>query len=207
MQVSAHWIRRAGWWTLMLTCVVYAGFGFAMAGIEVGSWIDPAIDGKLRTLPRLFVVHALSGAVALLVGPLQFNRGLRRKSLRLHQATGQAYVCGVWISSVTAARLIPAFDVSLLAKIAFGSLAVLWFVTTTLGVRRAVDRRIIEHQEWMLRSFALSLFFVTGSLWMEVSRSLHYAEDLTYPIAVFLGWALNLGIAEVWLRSKRTARS
>jgi uncharacterized membrane protein len=183
--------------------LVYSGFGFAMAGIEVASWFGPAIESRLRALPKIFVAHALAGAAALLVGPLQFHGGLRRASLQIHRLIGRAYVYGVGISSVTAAYLVPAFDIPMAAKIAFGSLAVLWFATTALGLQRAVNRQIIEHKEWMLRSFALSLFFVTGSLWMGVSRSLSYAEDVTYPMAVFLGWTLNLALAEVWIRSAR----
>lgn len=147
------------------------------------------------------MVHALSGAVALLAGPL--HRGLRRKSLSLHRTAGRAYACGVWISSLTAAVFAPFFQVPAAARIGFGSLAVLWFATTTVGLQRAIAHRISEHREWMLRSFALSLFFVTGSLWMEVSRALPYAEEVTYPLAVFLGWVLNLAIAEAWIRAAR----
>ena len=202
MRISrGHWIWSAAWWALMLICVVYAAFGFAMAGIEVASWVDPTIHSKLRALPRLFVVHALSGAVALLVGPLQFHRGLRRRAVGVHRFTGRVYVYGVWVSSVTAASLTPAFDVPLAARIAFGCVAVLWFATTAMGLKRAVEGQLTEHHTWMVRSFALTLFFVTGSLWMEVSRSIPYAQDATYPVAVFLGWSLNLAIAEVWMRS------
>lgn len=202
---TGHGLRWVAWWALMATCVVYGGFALAMAGIEMASWVDPEIESKLRALPRLFVVHALTGAVALVAGPLQFHRGLRRKSPALHGVTGRAYVYGVWMSSVTAAGLAPFFDVPAAAKVGFGTLAVFWFTTTTIGLRRAIARRIHEHEEWMLRSFALSLFFVTGSLWMEVSRALPYPEDVTYPMAVFLGWLLNLAIAEVWIRAARGA--
>lgn len=205
MRVSTgSWLRRIGWWTLMATCLVYATFGLTMAGLEIASWIFPGVDSKLRTLPTIFVVHAVSGSVALMSGPLQFHRSLRDRSLRVHRITGRAYVAAVWISSVTAACLTLVFDVPVAARIAFGSLAVLWFTTTTLGLHRVMNQRIAEHREWMLRSFALSLFFVTGSLWMEVSRSLSWAQAVTYPIAVFLGWTLNLVIAEIWIRSPRS---
>ena len=89
---SGHWIRRVGLWTLALTCVVYAGFGPAMAGIEIASCVDPGIDSKLRTLPTAFVAFALSGAAPLLMGPLQFHHGLRRRSPWVHEVTGRAYV-------------------------------------------------------------------------------------------------------------------
>ena len=200
------WMRRVGWWTLVTTCVVYAGFAIAMAGVEVASWVDPAIESKLRALPRLFVVHALSGAIALAAGPFQLHRQLRVKSPAVHRAVGWAYVFSAWTASLTAAGLTPFFDVTWAAKLAFGALAALWFATTTIGLRRAIARRIAEHRAWMLRSFALALFFVTGSLWMEVSRSLPYAQEVTYPLAVFLGWSLNIAVVEGWLRLARRAK-
>lgn len=34
-----------------------------------------------------------------------------------------------------------------------------------------------------------------------------FAMAVTYPVAVFLGWALNIPLVEVWLRLARSARS
>lgn len=199
---SRVWLSR-GWWVLAGICAVYAGFAVALAGVEIASWVDPTIEGRMRALPRLFVVHALAGAVALGAGPMQFHAGLRGRSPALHRVVGRAYVYGVWVSSATAAALAPSFDVPAAARVNFVTLAVLWFTTTSVGLWRILHRRIREHREWMLRSFALSLFFVTGPFWMELSRTFPDAEGVAYPLAVLLGWALNLAGAEAWIRKAR----
>ena len=195
-------LTGAGWWTLFLICVLFSGFALFMAGTEIASWFVPEVESKLRALPRLFAIHAISGAVVLLVGPLQFRPIVRRRWPAAHRIAGRTYVIGIWISSMTAAILIPAFDVSMTAKLVFGLLSVLWFFTTTIGLRRAVSGNLSSHRRWMMRSFALSLFFVTGSIWMEISRSLPWPPRMTYPIAIFLGWAINLAVVELWIQRR-----
>ena len=178
-----------------------------MAGIEVASWISPEVVSKLRALPKVFVVHAASGAVALLAGPLQLRTTLRKRWPAFHKISGRVYVYSVWIASISAAVIAPFFNVSVAAKVAFETLSTLWFVITTVGMRTAITRHFLAHRRWMLRSFALTMFFVTGSLWMDVSRSLPYPQEVTYPIAIFLGWVLNLGAAELWIHYVSRKRS
>jgi uncharacterized membrane protein len=185
---------------MFLVCLLYAGFAVTMAVVEIASEFDPTIESKFRELPKLFVLHALTGAIVLSVGPVQFHPGIRVRQTALHRVTGRAYVYGVWVSSGTAAILAPFFDVPYAARLFFLILAVLWFGTTTIGLRRALAGNMSAHREWMIRSFALSLFFITGSFWMEISGSLPWPKDITYPLAVLLGWALNLAAAEWWIR-------
>jgi hypothetical protein len=95
------------------------------------------------------------------------------------------------------------FDVDIAAKIAFGTLAILWFSTRTIAYLRIRHLRVREHREWMLRSFALSLFFVTFSFWTPGLASTNLPQSVAYPLGVFLSWFLNLVIAELWLRRTR----
>jgi uncharacterized membrane protein len=55
----------------------------------------------------------------------------------------------------------------------------------------------------MIRSFSLSFFFVTGSFWFPVMANTNWPYEISYPLAVFLAWALNLLVAEAWIRSTR----
>ena len=86
-------------------------------------------------------------------------------------------------------------------------LAILWFGITTIGFVRARQRRITEHREWMIRSFALSFFFVTFSFWVPGVASSNVLDPIRYPLAVFLSWSLNLLVAEWWIRMTRTSVS
>jgi len=155
----------------------------------------------------VFIIHTLSGSAVLISGPLQFNRLLRNRNRNLHRLSGRIYVWATWISSVGGLWSAIFFDVNTAAKIAFGTLAILWFSTTTIAYLRIRHRRIQEHGEWMIRSFALSLFFVTFNFWMAGLASTNLPEAVAYPLGVFLSWFLNLVIAELWIRRTRTSVS
>ena len=82
-----------------------------------------------------------------------------------HRLIGCVYVGAILIASVTALLLTTTFDVSLAARIALGVLSVLWLGTTVIALLRILERDVTRHQEWMVRSFSLTLFFVTFSIW------------------------------------------
>jgi uncharacterized membrane protein len=174
-----------------------------MGGLEVLSLLDMAVDAPHRAAPVAFVVHAWAGGVALLSGILQLNRRLLNKRRAIHRALGRVYVWAIWLSSATGLWSAAFFDVNLAAKFVFGALSVLWFGTTTIAFRHIRNRRIAEHREWMIRSFSLSLFSVTFSLWVPGLASTSLPAVVGYPLAVFLSWSLNLLIAELWIRHTR----
>src|SRR5262245_31464575 len=93
------WLVRGLWAVIALTCAVFGAYALSMGLNELGFLLGVNAEAKHRATPVIFVVHSLAGAVALLVGPLQFNRRIRRY-VRLHRATGYAYVSSVWIASV-----------------------------------------------------------------------------------------------------------
>jgi hypothetical protein len=195
-------LTRLGWWTLVLIVVVYGAFALSMGVSELLFVLGVAPEMKHRATPLVFAIHALAGAVALFIGPLQSIRWIRRRAgLRL--ALGRTYVAAVWIASVAAVLDVRAFGVSTAAKVVFAGTAVLWFTTTTIGLLRARARRFAERHEWMVRSYSLSLFFVTFSLWVPALARTSLPPSVGYPLALFLSGALNLAAAELWIRRTR----
>jgi uncharacterized membrane protein len=149
------------------------------------------------------MIHALTGGIALIIGPLQFNRRLRARWRALHRALGRVYIVAIWLASITGLWSAVFFAEGIAAQSAFGVVAVLWFVTTTLAYLRARARDFKAHRQWMVRSFALSLFFVTFPFWVDGLASTSIPEAVGYPLGVFLGWSLNLAVAEIWIRRNR----
>jgi len=196
-------VKQLGWWIFFLISALYAVFSFYMGGLETLSLLGIEVDTPHRAAPILFVVHALSGGVALISGPLQFNRRILSKKRKVHRLIGRMYVGAIWISSFGGLWSAIFFDVNLAAKVAFGVLAVLWFSTTTIALLRIRERKVVEHREWMIRSFSLSLFVVTFSFWVPGLASTNLPEGIGYPLAVFLSWSLNLLVGEIWIRRTR----
>ena len=172
------------------------------------TWPDWRSSSRWALLERLSsersrscsVVHALSGGAALISGPLQFNGRLRRWRRNAHRVIGRVYVGAILISSVTALLLTTTFDVSLATKIALGTIAVLWPATTVIALLRILDGDVTRHREWMVRSFSLTLFFVTFSIWVPGLEATALPDSISYPLGVFLSWSLNLLVAELWIR-------
>ena len=196
-------LTRFGWWTLFSVCAFYGVFAFHMAGLEILFQIGVVEEAVFRVTPLVFVVHALSGGAALISGPLQFNEPLQRGRQSAHRRIGCVYVGAILISSVTALLLTTTFDVSLATKIALGTIALLWPVTTVIALLRILDGDVTRHREWMVRSFSLTLFFVTFSIWVPGLEATALPDSISYPLGVFLSWSLNLLAAELWIRRTR----
>jgi uncharacterized membrane protein len=200
-------VKHVGWWVCLLICVFYSIYALVMGVTEILHLLGIVDDARTRAAPLVFVVHALSGSMVLISGPLQFNRLLRNKNRTLHRVIGRIYVGAIWLASVGGLWSAIFFNVNIAAKMAFATLAILWFSTTTIAYLRIRNRKIREHREWMIRSFALSLFFVTFSFWTPGLATLNLPQAVAYPLGVFLSWFLNLIVAELWIRRTRNSMS
>jgi hypothetical protein len=86
----------------------------------------------------------------------------------------------------------------------FGSLAILWIVTTSLAWRRAMQGQFIEHRAWMMRSFALTFAAVTLRLYLPLLPLLSIGFTQGYRAISFLAWVPNLLAVELYLRNRRS---
>lgn len=196
-------LNQIGWWMLFIVSAFYGLYALYMGVLEILHQLGILDEVKVRAVPWIFIVHALAGGVGLISGALQFNRNILNKRRPTHRLIGKIYLYAIWITSIAALWSAIFFDVSVPAKFAFGILAVLWFGSTTVAYLRIRKRRIREHREWMIRSYSLSLFFVTFSFWVPGLTESSLPYDVAYPLAVFLSWTVNLFIAEAWIRGSR----
>lgn len=157
--------------------------------------------------------HGIAGALALLLGPLQFSQRLRKRFLPRHRIAGRVYVgavavaapLGIWIEYIKYAHAIAPLRL-FVASSGFGALFAL---TTALGFFAAKRRDIQTHRRWMTRSYAVALVFLEtrcidkipwlSKLWDWPSTILE-----TYHISdLWLVIALSLLCAELLLRVEK----
>ncbi|MDH4278366.1 MAG: DUF2306 domain-containing protein [Acidimicrobiia bacterium] len=201
--------RQWAWLGLIMICLAYGGFALVSGVVEFVALVggpDP-VGAKVRAVPPVFVVHALTGGTALAVGAVQFNGRLLRASPAFHRWAGRTYVACIWITSVAALWSAVFFDVPIGGRVALAVLAAHWFAATTIAYRMVRRRRIAEHRRWMIRSFALSLFFVTFPLWTAAAAASPLPEQVGYPLAVVAAWGLNVVLAEIWIARYPTVAS
>lgn len=202
----ATFMRRFGWWALFIATLLYSVYAIYMAGVEIGVRLGVTIDdAPVRNVSIGFIIHALSGGIVLVSGALQFNRQLRTNRRIFHRRLGRIYVVMVWLSSIGGLWISLYFDVTILAKVTFGTAALLWFGATTFALKYARKRKFKLHREWMFRSYALSLFFITFSFWADGLTSILPTVDSYHPLIILLSWNINLLVAELWVRRSRTS--
>jgi len=198
--------------------VVAVGFGAVLAYPYVG--LDEAksrIDVHGLHYAVL-VVHVLSAAVALVVGPWQFSPRVRSLR-RVHRTLGRTYlVAGVLPAGITAIP-VALWSGRLLTQLSLTTAAVLWLVTGALAYRAARRRDFAGHRAWMMRNYALTFLAVTSRIVVPLlllagfalgsvdrATAADHARTLI-PIGQTLGWIVDLLVAERLIRGRRGGRA
>lgn len=163
---------------------------------------------EVRNIPlylQLFYVHVYSSIFVLIAGFTQFNTFLLKNFRQLHRWLGYLYVVVVLFLSAPSGLFIGLFaNGGITAKIAFVTLAVLWFSFTLKAMLSAKHKKFKLHQDFMLRSFALAFSAVTLRLWKVILVYLFQPAPMdVYQVIAWLGWVPNLLLAE-WLIKNNT---
>ncbi|MFT3726658.1 MAG: DUF2306 domain-containing protein [Terricaulis sp.] len=111
--------------------------------------------------------HIVTGAVALVLGPLQFSTTIRKRSLALHRWVGRAYTAAVLISSPLALYIILTFEAPS-ARWVMGTMAALWFITTAFAWLAAASHNLTQHKLWVGRSYLFTFTFTMTRFALDV---------------------------------------
>ena len=148
-------------------------------------------------------VHVLSGIIALLIGPFQFVRRLRRRFVPVHRLMGATYVASATALGVTGLILAPTAYTGLVASAGFTVLDLLMLFTTLTAVRMILAGRYGEHRRWMIRSFSLIMAGVMLRVWTPIYDGLaavgivDFSFETAYAAISWLCWVPNLLLA-IW---------
>lgn len=162
--------------------------------------LTPEALGKYYNYKWILISHITAGGGALILGIVQFWGKLRTYSWKLHRIIGFFYLLAVVVSSFCAVVL--AFTTSYEVNLAYAfSLQIwvsIWISSTSLAYLFAVRKKIKLHQEWMTRSYLVTLAFVISGLILKTSyvQNLGNFEDIS-PSLFWLGWAVPLYIYEI----------
>ncbi|GAA0964604.1 DUF2306 domain-containing protein [Acrocarpospora macrocephala] len=157
-----------------------------------------------------FYVHIFSAGLALVVGPFQFAKAIRRRYLNLHRWIGRTYLISIAFASTSGFLMAFYNSAGLVGFFGFGSLAVLWAWTSYRGYRAIRARDLASHQAWMIRSFALTFAAPTLRLWFGVLIGVQllagsFTEEMVsnaYAAVPFMCWLPNIVVAELMIRRR-----
>lgn len=147
-----------------------------------------------------FFVHVFSSVLVLLAGFTQFSTMLLRRKPKLHRFFGYGYVINILIITGPSSLLMGFYaNGGVLSRIAFVVLSVLWMLFTAVALYKAVKKKFAAHRIFMIRSFSLTLSAITLRVWKVVLANFTDIAPMDrYRIIAWLGWGLNLLIAE-WI--------
>jgi uncharacterized membrane protein len=195
-------------WGLIALLSVGVG-GYALYHTATGFVsVPPEVKANAFFSPLGLQTHIAASGVALLVGAFQFLKVLRTKFPAIHRWMGRIYIAACLVGGLAGGSIALYSSAGLVAGWGFFLLAVLWVPFTLMAWIRALQRNFVDHERWMIRSFALTFAAVTLRLYLPVGIIfITQGEFLPAYIAIaWLAWAPNLIIAELWIAMRRPRR-
>lgn len=188
------------WWLVLVFALLIALYGYAY--VALGSKMyPPNLARSFVARPWGIYPHAFFGATSLLLGALQFNRGLLRGSRRRHRGIGIAYVVSATLTGVAGLYMAAYSYGGWTTHLGFGGLAATLLFCTARAYAFARRRDFVAHREWMLRSYSLIFGAVTLRIWLPLLIIAFGGEfDPAYRAVAWLSWVPNILWAEWYVR-------
>ncbi|MFI5161270.1 MAG: DUF2306 domain-containing protein [Sphingobacteriales bacterium] len=150
-----------------------------------------------------FYIHITFGGIALLTGWTQFSPNIRNRHLNLHRTLGKVYVFSVMLSSLAGFYIAMFASGGITSMLGFGFLALSWFFTVVKAYSAILKKQFKQHENWMIRNYALTFAAVTLRIYLPVSQAGLHIEFLTaYRVISWLCWVPNLIIAQLIINKR-----
>lgn len=217
----AAWLKWSG---LLLSAGSWFSAAFFGAFILV-FYVGAAPTGRLvlwnSNLPRLYEpghplavwsigAHFATGAILLLLGPVQLIGPVRRRWPGIHRWMGRLYVSAAAVAGLGGLGFI-------LAKgtvggppmsLGFGLYGALIVIAAWQAWRQARARRFETHRAWAIRLYALAvgswLYRMEYGFWLPLTHHAGHTDSFDGPFDVvmaFFFYVPNLLIAELFIRA------
>jgi hypothetical protein len=197
-------IAPSVWNKALLVAALVVGSGFVAGFVFPYFRLTQEALGPYWPKRGWLLLHITTGSVALMLGPFALWLGLARRRMHVHRILGVAYMSSVALSCAAAYYLAFHTDISWIFGMGLASLATAWVVTTGLAFIAIKKRLILQHKEWMIRSYVVTLGFVNFRIFvgiLEVAGVGSVVERLN--AASWFCWAFPLLVTEAVLQGRK----
>ncbi|QDP86687.1 DUF2306 domain-containing protein [Chryseobacterium sp. SNU WT5] len=161
---------------------------------------------EVETRPEylsFFYIHVYSSIFVLIAGFFAIIR-MNFRTKKLHQYSGKIYVFGLLFLSAPTGIYMGLFaNGGFFSKISFVLLGIFWWFSTFKAYQSVRGKNYTTHQQWMWRSFALTLSAITLRLWKWIIVYFFQLNPMdVYQIVAWLGWIPNILLVELLIRKK-----
>jgi hypothetical protein len=149
--------------------------------------------------------HRFGGFLFMALVPLQFMPRLRARHITFHRWSGRVLVAVGVIFGVSALVMAGRFPYAgtreIIPMFFFGLMFLYCIIRAFLEVRR---RNVALHREWIIRGAALGLAAATiRAVYVVCLYTTDWSIQDVLITSLWLGWSLNLLIAECWINYTR----
>jgi uncharacterized membrane protein YozB (DUF420 family) len=199
--------KIAGSAAIVLSVIILLVFAAVRLTDMAGN--PPGADGfgiRYVQHPGVAITHIVPGLMFLTLAPLQFVTRIRQRHIRVHRRLGWLLTTCAATSGVFALIVnfrFPAFGgiPTQAATVFFGAI---FLFSLTKAIRHIRRKEVRLHREWMIRVFALAMGVATIRVFVGLfAILLQYGFEEAFGTAFWLGFAVNLVVAEVWINKTR----
>ena len=215
------------WWSgAGLVAVSWASaavFGLYILAFYIGAISAGHLDQWNSNLAGLYdkqhlaamlamTAHFATGAVILLLGPIQLIGQVRRRWPAVHRWLGRVYVFTAGVAGAGGLVFIASKGTigGVQMNIGFAGYGVLIVLAAVETYRHARSLRFQKHRAWAIRLFALAigswLYRMDYGLWLTAAHGIGHTHAFRGPFDVvmsFFFYLPNLALAELFLRTRR----
>lgn len=149
------------------------------------------------------IAHVAGGVIALGLGVIQLWLGLTNRTAGLHRALGKLYVLVIAVGSVAGFYLSLTIPSNLPYAAGLFTLCVAWVITTFMAVLAIRRRDVLQHREWMMRSYAVTFAFVTFRFGVEALTRAGVSLGDAQVVMAWACWAVPLLALEPLIQLRR----
>jgi uncharacterized membrane protein len=169
---------------------------------------NPAVqlDAHFANHATLTLAHILPAMLFMVLGPLQFVRGLRAKYPQVHRWSGRVFLTASAVVGVTGLTM--AFGKTIGGideKAAITLFGTFFLIALAKALWHALRREFAQHREWMIRGYAIGLAVasirpIMGTFFAAALLRGHAPEPREFfGTAFWIGFTLQTIAAEIWI--------
>ena len=145
-----------------------------------------------------FYLHIFAGMFCIGTALLQFSSYILKKRKPIHIWAGRIYVFVVLLIGAPTGLYMSFFAKGGTAeRCLFMFMAISWFVFTLKGFTTIINKNILQHKVWMIRSYTMALTAVTFRVYYIILYLLNVELTKNYEVSLWISVIGNLLVAEI----------
>lgn len=98
-------MKLIGRFSFIISWMIILGLSAYFFIESVGVYFTGYRSESYNSNPLWVSSHLIGGTLALVFGPIQFSKWIRRKYLKFHKMAGKIYIIGAFLAGLSALRL------------------------------------------------------------------------------------------------------